>query len=507
MSYHAGPWPGSAAIVADADLSNDQGSIRLTVVPAFGATPQDPITGEDYTLLDFGGVSRNERLWWRGTVGDSGAESYFALSIANVVVARFYSRHEANDVLDIEIGWGGTPSRAHLIVNGQAAVKDSVLPTLPFSPLSGSLAVGSDIFGQQVFDGTISDVYVTATRNVPTRRIAFIGDSLTQEPADISTGRLKTWSRVVGQALLDNDRDGYVWNAGKNSDTIDLNRSRLAGEVLTEGVDMVVQMIGINDIIADASFAEMQADELAFIDACSDAGVPLVLVTPPPFGESVLWSAPRQAVWDAWVAWILTVPSGVLRVYDGASLLTEPGSDPPEIRNTSPYFWAYFDGLHLSDAGYLVLGQGLRDADVLDLPFITSPDQSVTVTSVPTRLRLNEMARGDDFKLRVTYAIDGDLSDAQIRATWCRQDVDSEGAAIFTLANDEAGGSTSQIEVIDGPGGVFDVKVSGANWSSWTTLRSGDRRECTMDVEVVFADGRRRTPILGRQWVFGDSSR
>jgi hypothetical protein len=68
------------------------------------------------------------------------------------------------------------------------------------------------------------------------------------------------------------------------------------------------------------------------------------------------------------------------------------------------------------------------------------------------------------------------------------------GAVLFTRRNSAAGGTDAELALVDGPGGVVDVKVVEANTSSLAAAE-------TLNIELRYelaSDGKDRTAFTGR---------
>lgn len=113
---------------------------------------------------------------------------------------------------------------------------------------------------------------------------------------------------------------------------------------------------GINDqILYNATLAQMQADKLAQIAAIEAAGMLPVLVNIGAFGGSVTyWTSGRQAIVDQYNAWLRTLGYPLYDLY----------ADSNDGAGNMKASWGASDGLHPSvswTGGQSVMGQRLAD--------------------------------------------------------------------------------------------------------------------------------------------------
>lgn len=173
------------------------------------------------------------------------------------------------------------------------------------------------------------------------RTIVCAGDSVTRQP-DPPT---PAWPQALAPRL---GQFAYVRNAGLNGDrTFGLYR-RLPNDVLSHMPQDVPVMIGVNDILL-FSAATIEANLRAiYTSIVVNGGRPLP-ITILPFGASVDWTAPAEALRLAVNAWIRTQP---FTYTDGEALgdFTVPAQPVLKAGYST-------DGKHLSYLGADVLAQ------------------------------------------------------------------------------------------------------------------------------------------------------
>lgn len=119
---------------------------------------------------------------------------------------------------------------------------------------------------------------------------------------------------------------------------------------------------------------------------------------------------------------------------------------------------------------------------------------------------LEEHVRGDDGTITVTHTADGDLTGAEIRATW-REEPEIIGGAVATgtvvyeRANLAAGGSAAEIALLTTTS--FAIYRVAAN-TSGLAISTGQRARLHYDVEIITAAGLRHTVLIGTQYVRAD---
>lgn len=366
------------------DLDGDEGTLVFRATPRLNA---DPASGDEQCLIACGSTAGAFEVLWDGIVG-GGEYAYLALRVNGTEVARCYTYHIGSshgswteaDRLNIEVRWGGTPTRCELTVNGwctnrrlQDGSLDAVDPTLPFTPHATAIAVGQRHDGSAVFDGVIEHLAVSDTR-LPTHwRISALGDSLTQEPNGAS---LKSWSRHW--ATLATSR-GHVVNAGRNGDQYANIAARLQDEVIEYVPQVCVLGYGTNDIVAGADAATILANDATLCASLAAEGIAVILCTIPPFGNAAQYTAPREAVRATVNAARALVPANVWRVVDLSTLLTDGGT-PPAL--AAAYDGG--DGLHFSQAGYDAVGAEIFSegwTETADVSATSALTTSISATS------------------------------------------------------------------------------------------------------------------------------
>lgn len=139
--------------------------------------------------------------------------------------------------------------------------------------------------------------------------------------------------------------------AGQNVTQMATNFSR---DVLQSGdAEYVIIWGGINDVVNGVSAVDIEAQLQAMYTAAAAASPNIVVVaaTITPFKGNANWTAGKQTVLDTVNAWILGTATGVDYTVDLYSTLEDPGT-----ADTLLPAYAYADNLHLSDAGYTLVG-------------------------------------------------------------------------------------------------------------------------------------------------------
>lgn len=120
---------------------------------------------------------------------------------------------------------------------------------------------------------------------------------------------------------------------------------------------------------------------------------------------------------------------------------------------------------------------------------------SATVSNFP------DLQRGDDYTRVFTYTGDGDLTAAQITATWR----DLGGGVIFTRKNLAAGGAANQIAMTTPASGIFTVYIVPAN-TSGLLLPPGGSQTLRYDVQITTAAGLVHTVFTGTHRILADET-
>lgn len=196
----------------------------------------------------------------------------------------------------------------------------------------------------------------TQQPSAPSRRLVVLGDS-TAVGTGADDPRLSVAGRI-GQAHPDWRIDNFAVNGAKVSDVPE--QLTLAGS----GLDMVLIMVGGNDVIRLSSWDPLQATLLALVARAQQGGARVVLMPCGDVGRAPLFLPPfsswlnhrsttLHAVFDA-VGRSTGVPVVDLRV---------PRAQDPFVQAPDQYHAA--DGLHPTDAGYGVWFDKLKSANVL----------------------------------------------------------------------------------------------------------------------------------------------
>lgn len=197
---------------------------------------------------------------------------------------------------------------------------------------------------------------------IPARSsVLVIGDSFTDEPYSVPSG--SSWGDFPFQMRrLDyQGRSMAVTSrgvSGANIASITAQiASALAETTITAGVapwTICIAEGGINDVLADRTLAQMQADKLAQIAAIEAAGMRPVLVGIAAWGGHASWTAGRQNVTDGYNAWLRTLGYPMYDVY----------ADSTDGSGTLKTSWGSSDGLHPGGGlwqGSAIMGRRLGD--------------------------------------------------------------------------------------------------------------------------------------------------
>jgi len=184
------------------------------------------------------------------------------------------------------------------------------------------------------------------------RRIAFVGDSLTQG-IGVEVNSYQHWNAVAAEKL---DADLACWNLG-------IGYAR-ANDLATAGAwmykalhnDMAVVCLGANDVCRSYTAQEIKAALTRVVDLLEKSGQTIVLQTIPPIDRE----GEQLAVWQEVNDWIRTELSRrAALLFDPAPLLQQDDEHPGAARY----------GLHPNAEGSAIWGealyQALMDADIL----------------------------------------------------------------------------------------------------------------------------------------------
>lgn len=165
----------------------------------------------------------------------------------------------------------------------------------------------------------------------------------------------RTWV-ALGDSLTEGATGAYPWparltaalapsigvaNQGKSGDTAAQAATRYTNAIAGQGFYGLILMVGINDITADTPAATIWTAQNGTITTALAAGMPVVLLTTLPFGNSSDWSAPRQVQLDALLV-SQRARAGVTLVDLNALMSTG---------NALSAAYDYGDGKHLNDTG------------------------------------------------------------------------------------------------------------------------------------------------------------
>ena len=294
----------------------------------------------------------------------------------------------------------------------------------------GGNVIGSSLASTAITVGAgSSTIQASPTYAFATSTIATLGDSLTQ--AGTYQTRLLT---LLGS-------DYYCLNLGISRDTTTNMAARFANAVPNRGsnIKYVVIWGGINDVVAGASAATIEANLQAMYTAASSAGKTVIAINITPFKGSSDWSAPRQAVVDAVNTWLATTATGVTHKIDAYTLF-EDGSSPDYLAAS----YNSGDGLHINQTGGNALG---------DLIHVTVGTWSASSTLDP-RLRLGSEARNLIARAGESHLV----SDAY----WLFTNT-LDAAGLGDAGTIFAGGTSTQKSAIIGGNLTVRTNISGGN--------------------------------------------
>jgi lysophospholipase L1-like esterase len=190
-----------------------------------------------------------------------------------------------------------------------------------------------NITGTGAFDGVASPTWIT-----------FEGDSLTSDGTYVD--------KVI--SLLGNT--WYKNNRGTGGETTAQMLASFGRQVIMYDAPYVVIWGGINDITDDVAAVDIETNLQAMYTAAHNAGIKVVAVTISPFKGHGDWTAGRQVELDAVNTWINGAAINIDYIIDAFALLEDPGTPDTLLA-------AYDSGdhLHLSTAGYELIGQNIYD--------------------------------------------------------------------------------------------------------------------------------------------------
>jgi lysophospholipase L1-like esterase len=189
---------------------------------------------------------------------------------------------------------------------------------------------------------SIDSTFITAQ---PASTIFCIGDSLTA--ADVYEARLRD---LLGSSYT-------VVNKGIGGNHTRYMLSQFQTDVLSQDPGFVVIWGGINDILQDeCSLAATESNLQSMYTQAHSQGIQVIAVNMSPCKGCSEWTESAQAEIDQLNAWIATTATDIDYRIDVYSLLEDPS-------NPDCLLPAYAGGglLHLTEAGYNVVGQAIYD--------------------------------------------------------------------------------------------------------------------------------------------------
>ena len=194
------------------------------------------------------------------------------------------------------------------------------------------------------------------------------------------TGSHKTLVMGLGDSLSDNTYEPalltalgsnyYVIERGVGSNTTTQMLARLNSNVIDTGAAYAVVWGGVNDIAADVSAVDIEANLQTIYTNCHNAGIKVVAVTITPYKGSATWSAARQLVCDDVNAWIANTAIDVDYVIDMWTLLEDPAA-----ADTLLAAYDSGDHIHLSATGYNLVASTLNSL----VPFAPAPYYNINL--------------------------------------------------------------------------------------------------------------------------------
>lgn len=185
--------------------------------------------------------------------------------------------------------------------------------------------------------------------------IVAIGDSLTDGRGS-DTDENDRWTDDLAARLQGNAATADVAMMNQGIGATDLvgpasttAQSRFARDVLGQsGVRYAIVFDGVNDILADTSFASIKTVYDSMISQSHANGLLIYGATITPFGAYTGYTAARESVRQQVNTYI---KSGVFDGYLDFDAAITDGGNPPEIQSIYGT-WAQSDGLHPNPAGY-----------------------------------------------------------------------------------------------------------------------------------------------------------
>jgi lysophospholipase L1-like esterase len=198
--------------------------------------------------------------------------------------------------------------------------------------------------------------------------VVAVGDSIT-DGRGVDVNRNNRWTDILAARLQANSPTSKVAMMNQSIGASNLvgtsgtaAEARFNRDVLGQsGVRYVIVLDGVNDIIADATFAAMKPVYDKLISQAHARGLLIYGATILPFGGSSYYTAARETVRVQVNAY---VKSGAFDGYIDFEAAVTDGANPPKLQ-AAYATWSLMDGLHPGPAGYQRMG------DSVDLTLFT----------------------------------------------------------------------------------------------------------------------------------------
>jgi lysophospholipase L1-like esterase len=187
-----------------------------------------------------------------------------------------------------------------------------------------------------------------------TNKVAAIGDSITRgQFATNSYGYPQLIEQQIN-ALSTTRVDNWARGSATCANMVTTWRTYIKGK----GYTHLFVMCGTNDAFSDISGASSWSSLQTIADEARAEGITVVLLTTPPFGNSVLWSSARETQLQALRTSILNYcTANSLNCVDANTILHDP-ANPTKLLPANDYG----DGTHMTAAGNAALVTPLRTA-------------------------------------------------------------------------------------------------------------------------------------------------
>lgn len=207
-----------------------------------------------------------------------------------------------------------------------------------------------------------SSGFLTAAPLVqPGQKVAFLGDSITQQGAGSPSG----YVRLVEKGLKANGIDITVIGAGISGHKSNQMLERLQGDVLAKKPDWMTLSCGVNDVWhgeRGVPLDQYQKNITEIVDRCTQAGVKVMILTATPIKESDNENNQKLAGYNAFLKQLALerqLPLADLNAAMWAELNKPSQPRPPGDFLTS-------DGVHMNPLGDAIMAAGVLEAFGLD---------------------------------------------------------------------------------------------------------------------------------------------